>query len=38
MPDLTFIFIPWLEVLGGTAQALFSISYFIFVIHIWLGK
>ena len=38
MPDLTFISIPWLEVLGGTAQALFSISYFIFVIHIWLGK
>lgn len=36
MPDLTFR--PWLELLGITAQTLFTISYFIFVFHIWHNK
>ena len=33
MPDLTFI--PWLEIMGLTAQGIFTLSYFVFVVHIW---
>ena len=36
MPDLTLT--PWLELMGATAQGLFTISYFIFVFHIWCKK